>query len=385
MLNKFKRDIVRLEIRALHPENFINRLWIEAVYVENLKKENISTICIDIEAKDLERVKIFAEEEEIKINIVGRSGRAYYKRKLKKRSVLYAGVILLVALTYYLSTYLWSVSIATESAVSPYEIRQLLKDNGIVPGMKKSKIDIFQIEKLLCQQNKEIIWAKARIEGTRLKIKIAEKQTPPNIEDDTTPCDLVAVKNGVIKNVYTKSGTAIVKDGDVVNAGDVLVSGIQGKEESTYEVHAEGSVKAETNYERETIIDTTQPKRVKTGNFIVNKYITLFGKKIYLKNGLNNFDNYDKIDKTDSFIKSEYLYEVKEENISEENIEKEIKEVSDKLYSDITINFNKKIKIVDTVRENKEESEGVYKVRVLIIAEEDISMPRAMENSNSGQ
>ncbi|MEG0641362.1 MAG: sporulation protein YqfD [Clostridium sp.] len=379
IIKKFNKSIIRLEIRALHPENFINKLWMEDIYIENVKKDNVSTIYIDIEAKDLDKVRILGEKESIGLYEVGKRGRNYYNEKFKKRKILYSGIVILVALTYYMSTYLWSISIVTESAVSPHEIRQLLKTKGIVPGIKKSDIDIFSLEKLLCAENKEVIWSRVRVDGTRLTIKIAERQTPPDIEVDTTPCDLVANKEGVIKNVYTKSGTAIVKDGDIVKVGDVLVKGIQGKEEATYEVRAEGDVIGETYYERETVIDTNNPKRIRTGKMVENKYVILFGKKIYLKGGLNNFENYDKIEETYLFIKKECIYEVEEINITDENIEGEIKKIYDKLYSDIIINFNKKIKVINTIRESSEEAQGIYKVRVLIIAEEDISVPKAME------
>ena len=65
--------------------------------------------------------------------------------------------------------------------------------------------------------------------------------------DKDTPCDIAAACDGYIKNVITKNGKQLVKAGDTVNAGDVLISGTvpvfrEGEEERYMEVHSLGTV-----------------------------------------------------------------------------------------------------------------------------------------------
>ncbi len=50
--------------------------------------------------------------------------------------------------------------------------------------------------------------------------------------------------DGEIKRIYTTSGTAVVKEGDVVKKGDILIIPQQGIEGGEYEVDAEGEVTA---------------------------------------------------------------------------------------------------------------------------------------------
>src|SRR3712207_7209706 len=59
-----------------------------------------------------------------------------------------------------------------------------------------------------------------RSEGSALRITATQRQAPPNIVTDDEFCDLVAKKDGEIARVYTSSGTAIVKNGDIVKKGD---------------------------------------------------------------------------------------------------------------------------------------------------------------------
>lgn len=369
------RKVVRIEIKTLKTERFLNELWLLNIKVKKIRKENISTLYMDIYYEDYEKVRALAIDNNIPIKVVGRKGLEYHIFKFKNRKLLYLGMIMFLALVYYFSTYIWSIEISTGNLVSPYEIRSLLEEKGIKKGIKKSEVNIFDVERMLCAEHNEIIWAKVRTNGTQLKIKIAERQMPPNLEEDDTPCDLIATKDAVIESIYTKAGTAIVKEGDVVKKGDVLVEGKQGNEETSYEVHSEGKVLAKTYYEKIDEVKLNDIKRIRTGKYIENKYFLLFGKKIYLKNGLNNFAKYDKIEEMDSFIKKEYFYEVVEETIDEGNIEDVLKETEAKLYSDIVINFHKNIKILDTVKEHYME-DGIYKVRVLIVAQEEISVPK---------
>ncbi len=77
------------------------------------------------------------------------------------------------------------------------------------------------------------------------------------------------------------------------------------------------------------------------------------------------------------FITKETLYEVKEtkENI---NLKKAIDEENEKIYKNITKNLDKSVKIVDEITEYSPEGESC-KIRMLIIAEEDIAVPQKIE------
>ena len=49
---------------------------------------------------------------------------------------------------------------------------------------------------------------------------------PAPIEEATAPSHMVATKDVVIKEIITRTGTPMVKPGDVVKKGDIMVSGI---------------------------------------------------------------------------------------------------------------------------------------------------------------
>ncbi|WP_124998174.1 sporulation protein YqfD [Clostridium tagluense] len=366
-LKKYKKGTITMEIESFMPEKFINLLWKNGIVAKNIKKVNITTLVLEVKLCDYVEISKVAKKTDTKIVIIGRNGLSFFLMKIKSRSVLLLGVILFVCIIYYLSTFVWNIEISTENYISPYELRNQIKGFGVSKGLRKKNIDVYDIENKLLRSNDEIMWVKARIEGVKLKVDVIERQSPPIIIVDKTPCNLIASKDGMIVRVFTTEGTAVVKEGDMIQKGDLLVKGEQGKEESVYAVHAQGEVIAKTFYEEIKEVPLSSTARIKTGKSISNSYIKFANKKVYLKNSLIPYGNYDKIENNNKFIYKETYYEVQEKNVLADPTK-----VSKEIYSNILRNLDKNVKIIDKIEDVKKEKDK-YSIKVLVIAEENIA------------
>jgi similar to stage IV sporulation protein len=373
---KYKSGIITIEAQSLIPEKFINLLWKNDINIRNITKKDITTVNIDVSLKDYAKIKNMAKRTKTKVKIVRRKGFAFFLIKIKRRSALVVGIILFIGIIYYLSTFIWNVDIIVDHNLTPYEIRQQLKSHGIKPGISKKNINVYEIEENLMKNNDNIMWVKARIEGAKLKISAVERQSPPNIVSDDKPSNLVAKKDGEVIRVYTKAGTAVVKKGDMVRKGQVIVKGQQGNEDSTYDVHAIGSVICRTFYEEIKDIKIDTLKRERTGKKIQNIYIKINGKNLYLKKSTNKFIKYDKIEDRKFCFNIEDYYEVKETTIHREP-KKVVNDTYDELYLKICANLDKSVKVVDKIV-NYEQGD-YYRVRVLVVAEEDVAAQQPIQ------
>jgi similar to stage IV sporulation protein len=373
---KYKSGIITIQIQSLIPERFVNLMWKNGVYIKNIKKKDIATMTMEINLKDYDKIEDIAKRTNTKIKIIGRRGIAFFLIKVKRRWTLAAGVILFVGVIYYLSTFIWSIEINVDHNISPYEIRQQLSSFGIRPGINKSKINVYGIEEKLIKNNENIMWVKARIEGAKLEISAAERQSPPTVPTEDTPCNLVATKDGEVVRVYTEAGTPVVKKGDIIRKGQLLVKGEQGVEGSTYPIHSVGEVICKTFYEQSKKVKINEVKRERTGNKIENIYININGKKLYLKKSINKFKKYDKIEDNTFFIKKESFYEVKETTIHKDP-KKVVKDTSNELYSRICANLDKSVKVIDKIVNY--EAGDVYTIRVLVVAEENVAIPEKIQ------
>lgn len=375
-MNQYK-GIITVEIQALMPEKFINILWENNIHAKNIKKITITTLTMDISLNDYDRVEELAKKTNTKLQILKKRGMAFYIIRLKKRMALLIGSVLFICIIYYLSTFIWNIEISSQHNISPYEIRQELMSLGIKPGISKRSINVYDIEEKLIKNNDDIIWVKARIEGSSLKISAEERISPPNLITEDSPCNLIASRDSQIVRVYTKAGTAVVKENDIVKRGQLLVKGQQGREGMTYAVHADGNVIGRTFYEETKVVPTRGTKRVRTGNCVESVYITINNKKIYLKKDLNKYADYDRIEDNRKFIKKEKFYEVKKEDYSLD-LNKLKEETVNELYTKISCSMDKSVKIISKVADAEPEGDKL-KVRLLVIAEENIAVAEKVQ------
>ena len=365
---KYKKGTITMEIQSLMPERFINLLWKNNIVIKNITKVNITTVVLQVNLSDYGDINKLSKKVDARIKIIGRKGLSFLLIKVKNRFALLLGVVLFGSLIYYLSSFVWNIEINTEQYISPYELRQQIAGFGITPGLKKKNIDVYEVENKLTRNNDEIMWVKARIEGVKLKIDIIERQSPPIIISSQTPSNLIASKDGIIIRVFTSEGTAIVGNGDMIQKGDLLVKGEQGKEGSVYPVHAKGDVIAKTFYEEIKEVPLYNISRVKTGKSIRHVYIKFGQKKIYLKNSLIPYSNYDKIEDNSRFINKEGYYEIEEKSMPV-NASK----VAEEIYSNMLKNLDKTVKVIDKIIDIKKENDK-YLIKVLVIAEENIAL-----------
>lgn len=366
----FESGKVAVEINILKPERFLNILWNENIHIINVKRIDVATIQITIDYNDYEDVIQIVKKLNGKSKIVGSKGILFLVGKLKSKFFLTIGGGIFVILLLYFSTFVWSIEISTKQNVSPYEIRQQLYSLGIKPGISKKNVDFKDIEKQLESMNSDILWLRARVEGSTLKIAIEEKVNPPEIKEEKYG-NLVAKMDGEISRVYAFSGRSKIHAGEYVHAGDIIIEGINGKEEEPYEVVPDGIVMANTFYEKSMIAKVNGSELKRSGEKDSDIYLTLFGKKIYIKKAIKDFKDYDKIEESGKIITKINYYEKSEFSIEltkEEIVDNSVKELEESLYNNLT----REAKIVDRIVTTKEDSAEDILVNVVFVVEQNI-------------
>ena len=271
-----------------------------------------------------------------------------------------------------MSNFIWSIQIETKNNLSPFEIRQQLNQIGIKPGLKKSDIKVYDIERKMENLNDQIMWIRTRIEGSTLKLVIEEKINPPAAEEVENSNEVVAKMDGEIERVYTYSGNAAVKPGDIVKKGDTLILGIQGREGFEREVKPKGTVIANTFYEKDMEVQISGDKLTRSGNKTSEIYLNIFGKKIYLKKVIDGYKYYDKIEENNGFFNKTIYFEKKAEKV---NVDKDeaVAEASQKLEQSLSKTLSNDTKIVDKKITIDEIDENNIMVRVLFTVQQDIA------------
>lgn len=376
-LREYNLGIIKIEIQSLMPEKFINLLWKNNVHIKNITKVNITTMTMDVNLKDYGKIEEVGKKTETRIKVVGRKGLSFFILRLGRQLTLCGGIVIFIFGLYFLSTFIWNIEISVDKTLTPYEVRQKLYSYGIRPGIPKKKINVYALEDKMSKDNDDIMWVRARIEGAKLKINVVQRVGPPTIEKAETEGNVVAKMDGEVIRVYTTAGTAAVKPGDIVKSGQVLIKGEQGKDGSTYTVHANGSVIAKTFYEHIREVPTKVVKNIRTGQKVENIFVHFMGQKIYLKKSLNKFTSYDKIEDNSKIFKKEVYFETKQQEFSFDAA-KVVNDTIDEMYTSTIQNLDKSAKVVDKIQDVEKLNESV-KIRVVFIVEQNIGIEQSLQ------
>ena len=369
-----KKGKIKVEILVKDIEKILNILWLQNIAVSKVIKVNITTLRLEVDYINYGRLCEVVRSVGGKVRVLEGKGLIFLLGKMKKRYSIVIAVVVFFAIIYFLSTYIWSIDITVGKNVTPFEIREQLKEIGVSPGVRKSSLDEKEIERKLESLNSEILWLRVRVEGSTLKVVITEKVNPP-VKDEDKYGNLVADMDGQIKRIYTYSGRAVVKNDDIVKKGAVVIEGIDGNEGGEYVVRPSGMVIANTFYEKEMNIKISGVEYKRSGNKDLDIYIELFGKKIYLKKSTKDFEKYDKIEKSGN----EVIYYERVASTIEITESEGVKSVLDTLEKSLSKDLKRDSKIIDKIVTKERIDDEYLNIKVVFVVEQNIVSDEVVE------
>ena len=362
---------LNIELEGYYVERFINNCISKNIFLWGIKRTRSTILYAKIGAGDFKNAAKIAKKHGCKIKIKNKQGLPFVMKKYKKRKLFFIFLFLIVIAIYILSKFIWNIEITGNEKIDANEIIKTLEEDGLKIGVMKNKINKEEIINKIRYQREDIAWIGIEIDGTNAIVKIVEADSKPEIIDENDYCNVVASKDAVISKISAQNGTLMVKEGDQVKKGDILIAGwMEGKYTGKNYVNANGSVKAKVMYSQTEKISKKEIKREQTGNF-ENKYAIKFNNfKINLYKTLSKYENYDTMymDKKIKLFSNFYLpievikytnYEVTETEVSYGNEEAKLqgqKIAEEKLNSLISgeiVNKNTSIVEKDTYYEVK--------------------------------
>ena len=368
--DNLKKGKILIEIRVLNPEKILNEFWVNGIKIYKIKKKNITTLLLEVDYINYYSIEDIIINSGGKVKIIQGKGFIFFLGDIKKRITLAIGIMIFIVLIYCMSSFIWAIEIEVGNNIAPFDIRQQLSEIGITPGIKKNNVDVTAIEKKLENINSQILWLRVRIEGSTLRIVINEKINPP-AQAEKQYGNLISVKEGEIQKIYTFSGVAKVKPGQVVKTGDVLIEGIDGEETEKYLVEPKGVVIANVFYEKEMKIQVSGNDLVRSGEKDEDIYIKVAGKKIYLKKALNNFKYCDKIEDSGKIFNKVLYYEKTEKNISLTDSQVQSLALTT-LEESLQKDLSREAKIVNKIITKEKIDDEFIKVKIVFVVEENI-------------
>jgi len=224
----------------------------------------------------------------VKLRIRKKNGLPFLRRRYRKRVGLLVGACGFLALLVLLSGYVWRIDVIGNQRITRQQILDALAQQGVCVGMPKSQLDVYDAANRLFLELDELSWVFVNRKGTTLYVELRERVAKPEMFSPYDPTNVVASHTAQILRVDTYYGQAMVKPGDVVTQGQLLVSGVWTDREGDWRmVHADAHVWAAARDVRQLRVEFRQQQTVAQAEPSVRYSLELFGFRIplYFKEG----------------------------------------------------------------------------------------------------
>ena len=330
ILLKYILGYVRITVEGYYIERFINICTTNKILIWNLKREKGVKLYLNIGIQDYYKVIEIAKKLKCKVKITKKRGIPFIVNKYRKRKIFIISLIVILITLYASSQYVWNIEVQVEDNLKIENIVQDINLAGLVTGIRKSKVNTEEIVNKIRLKRNDISWIGINLDGTNAIVKIVKAKEAPELLDEKDYCNIVAKKSGVITKIIAQNGTALIKPGDKVEQGQVLIQGtMEGKYTGIRYVHSLGEVEAITNYTKTEKIFYKEEQNVKTGKKEKKYQIKINNFQINFYKTISKFKIYDTIEENKKFkIFSNLYLPISVTKITNEELEKNIKQYS---------------------------------------------------------
>lgn len=253
-LMNFLRGMVILKLTGPFPERLINLCAQEGIDFWAMEWLDEHTVRLTIRRYTLKRFRELAQRAGCEVEREASRGLPDFLGRFRTRYAFLVGLVLALCAVSVLSRFVLTVQVSGNEEVPSAVILSQLRQLGVRPGVYGPGLNRRQLAQELLVRLDGLSWAALNLYGTRLEVVVREPIKVPERVDESGYFDIVAEADGIITHIEPELGDALVKDGDVVARGDVLISGNVAMEPPLYsdaptryyQTHARGRVWART-------------------------------------------------------------------------------------------------------------------------------------------
>ncbi|MBQ8468256.1 MAG: sporulation protein YqfD [Clostridia bacterium] len=269
-------SMLRIKVTGLNLENFLFDFLCAGMSAQNLKRKK-DHIVFSCSAANLETIKRIAGKYSQNIEILKQTGFVVVLKKLPYMIGGFLGVIFSVMFVWHMTSTISAVNISESNRPGNYykisesqilEVKNFLESQNIKEG-KRINFSPREIENKLLAGFDFLESCAVSIMGTTVSVFLREAAKKEN----DSSSQVVATNNGIIASIQTFSGRALVKAGDIVKKGQVLV-------EKLGDVMPKADIKLKTWQTGTAFHFAKSQKMIETGRTQVSKSVIMFSRNI---------------------------------------------------------------------------------------------------------
>lgn len=260
-------------IRGPHLEKIINLMTGSGLYIWDIERLEPETLKLKVRAHGFFRIHEMVRKTGLRVKIIHKRGWPFLWRNLNRRKAFLFGAIAFIGVLLYLSTFVFFIKVNGFEGNERSRLLTSLAKKGLRPGVSRREVlkKRSLIEREIMIDTPGAVWLGISVRGVVAEVKVVKRKTVPHRIE---ACDIVAGRDGVISRLITIRGIPVVKEGDSVARGDLLISGTIWHNDpetdnfTNEEVPASGIVEARVWHDLSTI----EPKIIWKPLYLKSRY-----------------------------------------------------------------------------------------------------------------
>lgn len=256
--------------------------------------DEAGTVSFCCQRRVAKRIITLCRTRNVRVLDMGRGGLPHFLWRYRVRAGMMIGLLLGAALLWLSGQFVWDVRVDGNVSMSEEDVEDALRLCGFGVG---SYIPDFRgevIETRVMLESDRIAWISVYIDGTVARVQIRENEMPPPPESHK-PANLIATCDGEIELLEIYRGDCVVKIGQTVSAGELLVSGVYDSQTVGYRYcRAAGKVLARVEEEFLIEIPMRETQKVYSEAIVSEMWLEFFDFSLkFFKNSRNQEGEYD--------------------------------------------------------------------------------------------
>lgn len=244
----------------------------EALYIDQLHLRFV------VAERDLSRLTALAKKRGDSVETLHSKGLRYSIKGLIKRPVLILGMLCIFLFSCWIPTRILFVQVEGNETVTARQILEQAQGCGITFGASRRDVRSEKVKNALLKAMPELQWVGVNTYGCSALITVRERNDLEAERPGATVSSIVALRDGVIRELTVLQGNALCQPGQAVKAGQILVSGYTDCGICIRATQAKAEIFGETQRYLSAIFPTEYSQRaaVSAGK---KKYSLIIGKK----------------------------------------------------------------------------------------------------------
>ena len=288
---------VRIRVETPFPERVLNLCGARNLAFWDMAWESDSAFTCRMSRRDFYALRRAVKKLDCTLTVVRKEGVPFFLGRLRRRHALAAGAILCGTLLFLGSFFIWDFTVEGNERVSEEEILRALQRQGVTIGTFGISLDTENIRNHVLLDIPELLWITVNVSGCRAYVEVRERMEVPEQVNERVPTNVVARRDGLILEIQALDGVKCMLPGTSVEAGELLISGVEDTETVGARVLAgRGTVEARTWYTLSAVMPLTVSEKRYTGEETRGLSLVFGTNRVkFFSNSSIAAGNYDKI------------------------------------------------------------------------------------------